>query len=288
MDQHRYHQTRRRHQHGATGFPPGPFRPQHPYRSQLPHHAYRAYRTYRTVRHVPPPLLVVLAVVGIGAGLLALTTLIAALMVGSMVLVPVLVAGLAVRAATRQSRPMMPGRPPMVLNPPRRAVAPPTVDPWLRARQDFALLRQEYAAYECDPLAVLRLPALADVTVPSTARFVEAFAEAQALDTDAPPPPPHRARYLAAVDLARRSWAAAREAAERIQASHLPEKERATVERVVRLLTTARDSDNDAERLVAYAKARNELIRLEKTGRFRLPRPAKAMLDTASRGQLPA
>jgi len=170
----------------------------------------------------------------------------------------------------------------------RVVIPPPVVDPWPAARSGFAELCQTYAAYECDPLAVLRLPALADVSVPSTARFVEAFAEAQALDTDAPPPPRHRDQYVAAVDRARRAWTAAREAAERIQASHLPEKERATIERVVRLLTTARDSDNDAERLVAYAKAQNELIRLEKIGHFRLPRPAKAVLDTASRGQLPA
>jgi len=171
---------------------------------------------------------------------------------------------------------------------PRRAVDPPVVDPWRAARSGFAELRQSYGEYECDPLAVLRLPALADVSVPSTARFVEAFAEAQALDTDAVPPPQHRAQYIAAVDRARRAWTAACEAAERIQASHLPEKERATIERVIRLLTTARDSDNDAERLVAYAKAHNELVRLEKIGHFRLPRPAKAVLDTASRGQLPA
>lgn len=253
---------------------------------------YRHMRNpYRRVRGLPPPLLVMLA---LGAALLTISALITAFVIGSTVLVPVLVAGLVVRAATRQRPPMMmrpapprmPGPPPII--PPRRAVAPPVVDQWQAARSGFAELRKSYAEYECDPLAVLRLPALADVSVPSTARFIEAFAEAQALDTDAPPPPRHRAQYVTAVDRARRAWTAAREAAERIQASHLPEKERATIERVVRLLTTARDSDNDAERLVAYAKAHNELVRLEKIGHFRLPRPAKAVLDTASRGQLPA
>jgi hypothetical protein len=257
----------------------------------------RQMHSYRMMRHprrpgrgVPPPLLVLLAVAGIGAGLLAMTVVVTVFMLAGVVLVPVLIAGLAVRAATRQRKPMPFRPPPHMVGAPPRAVAPPrpVVDPWRHAKHDFGVLRQSYAEYECDPLAVLRLPALADVTVPSTARFIEAFAEAQALDTDDPPPPTHRHQYLMAVDRARRAWAAAREAAERIQSSHLPEKERATVERIVRLLTTARDSDNDAERLVAYAKARNELTRLEQTGRFRLPRPAKAMLDTASRGQLPA
>jgi hypothetical protein len=248
-----------------------------------------ARRSYRGARHLPPPLLIVVGMLGV----ITVVTVLILLMLILMVMLPVLIAGLAVRAVTRQipprTRPVPPVRPIPPVAALRRAVAPrPVMDPWLAARAGFAKLRQSYAEYECDPLAVLRLPALADVTVPSTARFIEAFAEAQALDTDAPPPPPHRARYIAAVEHAGRAWTAAREAAERIQASHLPEKERATVERVVRLLTTARESDNDAERLVAYAKARNELIRLEKTGHFRLPRPAKAMLDTASRGQLPA
>lgn len=268
----------------------------HSYRSTpYMRHPYRfARRSYRVARRLPPPLLIVLIMLGLGAGVLTVTAVVTALIMGSMVLVPVLVAGLAVRAAVRQRPPMMrpappmrPGPPPPIL-PPRRAIAPPVVDHWRAARTRFAELRSSYAEYECDPLAVLRLPALADVSVSSTARFIEAFAEAQALDTDAPPPPRHGAQYIAAVDRARRAWTAAREAAERIQASNLPEKERATVERVIRLLTTARDSDNDAERLVAYAKAHNELVRLEKTGRFRLPRPAKAVLDTASRGQLPA
>ena len=65
---------------------------------------------------------------------------------------------------------------------------------WARARDRFHALRAEYAAYECNTMEVLRIPALADVTVPSTARFVDAFAEAQALETDAMPPDPHRSR----------------------------------------------------------------------------------------------
>jgi hypothetical protein len=252
------------------------------------HHMWRHQRRYvrvpyRHVRRLPPPLIVLLGLAGLGVAMVIVTALMALLVAGAFVLVPVLVAGLVVRAGIRsRSRPVIaPARRPAPV-----ALAPPA-DPWPVAKRDFAALRHAYAQYECDPLAVLRLPALADVTVPSTARFIEAFAEAQALDTDAPPPPQHRAQCLAAVDRACRAWHAAREAAERIQSSHLPEKERATVERVVRLLTTARDSDNDAERLVAYAKARSELARLERTGRFRLPRPAQAMLDTASRGALP-
>ena len=104
-------------------------------------------------------------------------------------------------------------------------------------------------------MSVLRLPALSDVSVPSTGRFVEAFAEAQALETDAFPPETHATAFVAAVERAERGWRAARDA---------------------------------AERLAAYARARSELARLDRAGVIHMPRTAQAALDVAGRGQLPA
>jgi hypothetical protein len=124
--------------------------------------------------------------------------------------------------------------------------------------------------------------------VASTARFVDAFAEAQALDTDSFPPAEHAASFVAAVDRAERAWRAATEAADRIRLSGLSPAERATVERVIKLLTTARDSDCDPERLAAYARARGELAKLDRAGVVHLPRTAQAALDEAARGALPA
>jgi hypothetical protein len=171
---------------------------------------------------------------------------------------------------------------------PARAPAPPRPEvAWGHARNRFHRLRAVYAEFECDPMQVLRLPALADVTVPSTARFVDAFAEAQALESDAFPGPQHAAHFAAAVDRAERSWRAAREAAERIRLSGLTPAERATVERVIKLLTTARDSDSEPERLAAYARARSELAKLDQAGVVHVPLPAQAALDEAARGQLP-
>ncbi|HEY3895098.1 MAG TPA: hypothetical protein VGL88_06990 [Pseudonocardiaceae bacterium] len=172
--------------------------------------------------------------------------------------------------------------------PPARSAREQAAPDWRATRARFAQLRSEYGQFECDPLEVLRLPALVDVTVPSTARFVDAFAEAQALDTDSEPSQAHCVRFATAVDRARRAWNAARDAAERIRLAGIPAEERATVQRAIKLLTMARDSDHDAERTAAYAKARTELAKLERTGTLRLPPAAAAALDNAARGQLPA
>jgi hypothetical protein len=165
----------------------------------------------------------------------------------------------------------------------RRRARPDAAD----ARRRFRALQEEYAAFECDPVQVLRLPALTDVSVPSTARFVDAFAEAQARYTDAPVPSPHSAAFIAAVHEAARAWEAARDAARRIRLSRLSPDERRTVERVVRILTVARDSDSEPERLAAYARARTELHKLDRAGTVHVPGPTIAALDAALPRELP-
>lgn len=172
--------------------------------------------------------------------------------------------------------------------PRQRSSSPVAETGWEAARLRFDALRDEYAAYECDALAVLRLPALADVTVPATARFVHAFAEAQALDTEQQPPADHLRSYVQAVDSACRAWQAARDAAERIRLAGLSPSERSAVQRAVKLLTMAEGTGNDAERQAAYAKARDELARLERAGTVTLPRLARFALDDRARGRLSA
>jgi hypothetical protein len=168
-----------------------------------------------------------------------------------------------------------------------RVSAPRAAEPsWSGTHARFSALQRAYAEYECNALAVLRLPALADVTVPATARFVDAFAHAQALDTDTAPPAAHAADYQRAVDLAWRSWRAATEAAERIRLSNLSTRERSSVQRVIKLLTTAEGTTHAGERQSAYAKAREELARLEDTGHLQLPRAAAARLEAAARAGL--
>jgi len=261
-------------------------------------------------RSVPPPgaFLVLALVMMITMGTAGLVAVSVGLAVASVPIMPMVVGiGLILaltnphrrhrrrlrRAAARRGMPgPYPGavRPPMPRRmPPPRPVAPPRPDlHWAHARSRFHALRDAYAAHECDTLSVLRLPALSDVSVPSTARFVDAFAEAQALETDLFPPPPHAIAFARAVDKAERAWQAALDAAERIRLSALTAEERRTIERVVKLLTTARDSDSDPERHAAYALARTELDKLDRAGVVHVPRLAKAALDSAARGSLPA
>ncbi|GAA3103080.1 hypothetical protein GCM10010464_78030 [Pseudonocardia yunnanensis] len=232
-------------------------------------------------------------VVAGGASALAMAMIFSVIMVGVAIVAssaPLLVAGALTFVAVHRSRrhaalrhrsASVPAPPP-----PARPVRRPDLE-WGKVRNRFHALRSAYAAFECDPMEVLRLPALADVSVPSTARFVDAFAEAQALDTDRFPPASHAAAFEAAVDRAERAWQAAREAAQRIRLSGLSPAERATVERVIKLLTTARDSDSDPERLAAYSRARSELAKLDRAGVIHLPPTAGAALDAAARGALP-
>jgi len=240
------------------------------------HHYHRRRRALRL-----GPLLVLLCAAVVTAGGLATVAVFALVAVlGQLMLVG---AGsvIVVRHLQRRRRPGVLAEP--APQPAKRAVAA-----WPATRALFAQLRSEYGQFECDPLAVLRLPALTDVTVASTGRFVDAFAEAQALDTEIEPPPAHCARFATAVDQAWRAWRAARDAAERIRLAGIPEQERATVARAIKLLTVARDSDHDAERIAAYAKARAELAKLDRSGALRLPPAAAAALDAAARSQLTA
>jgi hypothetical protein len=254
---------------------------------------HRAHRTALRVHRVagrfhrsrPPVPVVVAAVIGALAVVSIITMLVLAALVGVLAALPVLLAGTVTVAAVKHRRRRSALRRGAAAGP---APAPRPEVAWRSARERFAALRADYAAVECDPVQVLHRPALTDVSVGSTARFIDAFAEAQALETDAFPPAGHAASFVSAVDRAERAWHAAVEAADRIRLSGLSPAERASVERVIKLLTTARDSDSDPERLVAYSRARAELAKLDRAGVIHLPRTAAAALDAAARGALPA
>jgi hypothetical protein len=86
---------------------------------------------------------------------------------------------------------------------------------WMLARDRFAALQREYTSVESDPREVAARPALVDVSVPSTGRFVEALADAQDLATATEPADPRRREeFVVAVDRAVAAWAEACRTAE--------------------------------------------------------------------------
>ena len=90
---------------------------------------------------------------------------------------------------------------------------------WVLARDRFAALQRDYAAFESDPRAVAARPALVDVHVTTTARFVEALADAHYLATPTEPGGPRREEFVAAVDRAVTAWDDARRTADALAQS---------------------------------------------------------------------
>ncbi len=165
-------------------------------------------------------------------------------------------------------------------------------DPW-RGRWDEAVTRhrstaQAFTEFECDLDALLRLPALADVAQPATARFVDAFAEANALRTDGFPGPGYARRFVEAVEHAEQAWAAAVEAAERKRDCRFDPAERRLLARVRTLLEVAASSTYESERRTAYQQAQRRLAELERRSGWRLPRPAATALEHRARPMLAA
>ena len=165
-------------------------------------------------------------------------------------------------------------------------------DPW-RERWDDAVERQRataqaYAEFECDLQALLRLPALADVEQPATARFVDAFAEANALRTEQFPGPGYAQRFAGAVERAEQAWRAAVEAAEHKRDARFAPSERRLIAKVQTLLEVAASSRYESERRTAYQQAQRRLAELARRTGWRLPRRAAEELDYRARGMLEA
>lgn len=157
---------------------------------------------------------------------------------------------------------------------------------WRSARDRYDRTAAAFAAYECDPAAVLARPALADVTRPATARFVEEFAVATALRTDEHPGTARAAEFVAAAEAAERAWSAAVDAADRSRAAGFAPGERALLDQTVKLLATAESTAHEGERHAAYRRAMDRLSELERRTGWALPRSAAVVLQHRARGML--
>jgi len=164
-----------------------------------------------------------------------------------------------------------------------RFAADPAREPWDDAVARHRATAQAFSDFECDLRALLRLPALADVEQPATARFIDAFAEANALRTEGFPGSEYAPRFVAAVERAEQAWAAAVEAAEHKRDARFAPGERRLIAQVESLLEVAASSRYESERRTAYQQARRRLAELERRTGWRLPRPAANVLEQRSR-----
>ena len=184
-----------------------------------------------------------------------------------------------------------PRRPQPVAVTPRPPAGKPLRVRWDEARVSYTRVAAEYGQYESDPLRVLRMPALADPAVPSTARFIDAFHEAMALHTEDFPPERMARQYIAATAKAVNAWTAACEAAEKLRASRFTNEERALIAQGIKLLELAQGGATEAEQEAAFAAARQVLAKLERSAGARLdwrvPRPARHAIDRDGKPRLP-
>jgi hypothetical protein len=157
---------------------------------------------------------------------------------------------------------------------------------WRAAAARHRRVATAFAAYECDPQAVLHRPALADVRQPATARFVESFAEACALATDRYPGRAAGDAFVAAVDRASHAWTAATEAAERLRTAQFAPGERTLLEQTAALLSLARQTPHEGERLAAYGRAAQHLAELKRRCGWAMPQQASAVLSSEARRAL--
>jgi hypothetical protein len=157
---------------------------------------------------------------------------------------------------------------------------------WRAAAARHSKVATAFAAYECDPQAVLHRPALADVRQPATARFVESFAEACALATDRYPGRAAADAFVAAVDRASHAWTAATEAADRLRAAQFAPGERTLLEQTAALLSLARQTPHEGERLAAYGRAAQHLAELKRRCGWAMPQQASTVLSSEARRAL--
>ncbi|MFJ1662344.1 hypothetical protein [Streptomyces anthocyanicus] len=146
----------------------------------------------------------------------------------------------------------------------------------LEARHDR--VRDAYAAFTTDILAVLDRPALNDVGTPETERLILALDAARDARTA-----PNTTDYAARVIALEIAWKAADQHARKAGINYLAPAERRAVQQARHLLTTALDdAGNTHERHAAYLKAINLIGTI-----ITVPHEAVAAVEAATRRALP-
>lgn len=159
---------------------------------------------------------------------------------------------------------------------------------WVESWRRWCAIDDAWTDLVCDPLTALTHAELLDVTLPRTAAFVTAYAEARDAMTGrtAATVPADLSRLLRLVDTVDTAWTEAHAHAEHAGYAWLPEAERkkaATAEKALRLAT-----DTNAPMGERANAAKQAARLLAEITTVRLPEKARAELDHLSRKALPA
>lgn len=161
-------------------------------------------------------------------------------------------------------------------------------DQWAQGWARWCAIDDAWADIVCDPLSALTHSELLDVTLPRTAAFVTAFAEAKdaMAGRTVATTPVDLSGLLRLINTAETTWVEARDHAEHAGYNWLPETERAKAALAEKLLVLAADGTAPMpERANAAAKASRLL---EQITTVRLPEKARTELTSLARKALPA
>lgn len=139
-----------------------------------------------------------------------------------------------------------------------------------KARHDEVLAA--YAPYEMDPVTALTYPAISDVSVPETADFFEALADATALRPDDPRVADSvLERYRDAVRRLTQAWRVAERNARQVGTDLLADDDARRLRQATKLLGHAEGAANAAERATYLRGARELIERLIQRGALTAP-----------------
>lgn len=158
---------------------------------------------------------------------------------------------------------------------------------WATAWQKWCQVDDAWTDLMCDPLAALDHSELLDVTLPRTAAFINAYAEAKdaMLGRTAAITPADLTRLLRLVETTHTTWVEAHAHAQHAGYAWLPEAEAKKATTAASLLRLAADETAPmAERANAATKASRLLTQITTV---RLPDKARTELDSLARKALP-
>ncbi|MCH5642676.1 MULTISPECIES: hypothetical protein [unclassified Gordonia (in: high G+C Gram-positive bacteria)] len=160
---------------------------------------------------------------------------------------------------------------------------------WEEATRRHDKVLSDYAAYELDPAALLRYPAITDVTVETTQNFHLALDDATALRTDRYPGSRSRAdAYQQSVAALRRAWIACEAYGKKVGSGYLEPGDQEDLDTALKLYRHAASSTTPAEQATYYGRVRDIVTSMADRGGLRPPEAAVEELKAVTRRAIEA